>query len=300
MENPIVRKLLVASIVVASVYFLLHLAVIPLATVLDRSSPSGETPTDWGYKHSSVSVREPGFSRATAWYIETKAPKGQIILMAHNGGDKSHPLMRWSAGFLLDHGYNVVLTDLRGQGESGGLKTYGAGEAIDAANLVARVLTDHPNLPVGGLGYSLGAAALIRAMGLVKSLEAVAAFAPYSRMDRDLVRQEITYQTGGSWTGTGIMPGLLAGGFRLWAFSFSPIPQPIEVAEGLDRRGLLVMHFRGDPELPVRYSEELASTNSGAVTLHVYDGERHVPSRRTAAFEEDYMDRVVSFFDRWL
>ena len=143
-----------------------------------------------------------------------------VDAVAHNGGDKSHPLMRWSAGFLLDHGYNVVLTDPRGQGTSGGLKTYGAGEAIDAANLVARVLTDHPNLPVGGLGYSLGAAALIRAMGLVESLEAVAAFAPYSRMGRDLVRQEITYQTGGSWTGTGMMPGLLAGGSEIQLHGF--------------------------------------------------------------------------------
>ena len=286
--------------IAVSVYLLAHLVAVPLATVLDRSSPTGETPANWGYRYSTISIREPDFSRATAWYIEAEEPRGQIILMAHNGGDKSDPLMRWSADFLLDRGYNVVLTDPRGQGESGGLKTYGAGEAIDAAHLADRILIDHPGLPVGGLGYSLGAAALIRAMGLADSLQAVVAFAPYSRMDGDLVRQEMGYQTEGAWTGTGSMPGVLAWGFRLWAFSFLRIPQPIEVAAGLDDRRLLVMHFRGDPELPVGYSEELALANSAGVSIHVYEGGRHVPSRRTGAFEEDYMDRVVTFFDLWL
>ncbi len=300
MKNRFVRRFLVAFCVGVATYVLAHLAVIPLATMLNKSLPTGQTPSDWGYEYSELLIRESGFSRGTVWYIECEEPKGQIILMPHNGGSKSDPLMRWTAAVLLDHGYNVALADPRGQGESAGIKTYGAGEAIDAAHLAARLATDLPSLAVGGVGYSLGAASLIRAMGLTDRIRAVAAFAPYSRMDGDLVRQEMGYQTGGAWTGAGLMPGLLARGFRLWAFSLRRIPQPIEVAAALDERKMLVMHFRDDPELPVRYSEELALVGDGNVLLHVYEGEKHVPSRRAAAFEEDYVARIVSFFDRWL
>ena len=305
MTRSKMKILIIALSLAVSVYLLAHIVIVPLATVFNASTPTGETPADWGYGFSDILVKR-GPSRLAAWYVEGGGDKGQIILLANNGGNRSAPLMRWIAEILLGEGYDVVLADPRGQGSSGGLKTYGPGESIDVAHLVETLAEERPELPIGGLGFSLGAAALIRAMGMDDRIQAVAAFAPYARLDGELIRQEISYQTGESWRGFGIIPCLLAKGLRFWALSTRRIPQPVDAAAELGDRHLLLMHFRGDPELPVEYSLEIheAATQAielhggpGTASLHVYEGSNHLPWRRDSNFNEVFASRVLAFFE---
>jgi hypothetical protein len=267
----------------------------PLLAVFSGRARLTSSPEDWGYTYENIEIRKTG-ARANIWYLHHPNASAQIILLAHNGGNRSVPLLRWTAELLYSGGFSVALADPRGQGDTGGIKTYGFGEAVDVVAVIDELEVRYPELPIGGFGYSLGAATIIRVMGMDERLLAAAAFAPYSRFDSALLRQELIFQTNGTWDGDGLLLPLISAAFRMWAFSSRKIPEPIDAAVSLVNRKLLLMHFAGDPELPSAYSKEIIAAAGDNVQLELYDGNVHLPWRRTNAFEAYFETRVLEFF----
>lgn len=97
-----------------------------------------------------------------AWLLVPDAPKGAVALL--HGVHANRWLMLPRAELLWRAGYVVLMPDLQAHGESSGDRiTFGYLEAQDA-HACLRYLREHfPGLRVGGVGVSLGGAALVLA-----------------------------------------------------------------------------------------------------------------------------------------
>jgi fermentation-respiration switch protein FrsA (DUF1100 family) len=109
------------------------------------------------------------------WYVPGANGAAIIIMHGSHGTRQSElPYVR----MLADAGYGVLAVDARGHGESGGetnaLGWYGDRDVAGAVNFLRRQSHVHPN-DISGLGLSMGAEALLRALSSGVPLAAIVA-----------------------------------------------------------------------------------------------------------------------------
>jgi pimeloyl-ACP methyl ester carboxylesterase len=119
-----------------------------------RSRP-GSTPARWGMPYSDVSFRTTDGLTLRGWWVPGAEHK--TIVMVHGlGSNRDEPLSR--SLYLHQAGYNLLVFDLRGHGESDGSgTTMGYLEPADVRAAVAEAQRHDPG-PIALFGYSLGAA----------------------------------------------------------------------------------------------------------------------------------------------
>jgi alpha-beta hydrolase superfamily lysophospholipase len=100
----------------------------------------------------------------TAWHVPRASAVGRVVLFHGYAADKAR-LLPEARGFH-ELGYACFLVDFRGSGDSDGLRTsIGYHEADDVARSVAYVRRCWPNERLIVFGQSMGAAAVLRALG---------------------------------------------------------------------------------------------------------------------------------------
>jgi len=108
---------------------------------------------------------EPGIT-LEAWAVSVTEPRGVVVLF-HGYADRKSSELRAAKAFF-DAGWAPVLVDLRGSGGSSGDTTsIGFHEARDVAAAVAFVRAQFPRIPLVVWGASMGAAASLRAVGVL-------------------------------------------------------------------------------------------------------------------------------------
>lgn len=120
----------------------------------------GSPPED--FPAEIVHVDSDSGSRLAGWLHEAEQPVAAALLLHPLRGDRAVMLGR--ARLLAAHRFHVLCLDFQAHGESPGQRiTMGYLEARDAAAGVAELRRRYPDLPVLGLGCSLGGAALLLA-----------------------------------------------------------------------------------------------------------------------------------------
>ncbi len=151
-------------------------------------NPVSQTPES-GY--GLVNWEEVAFTTADGlelkgWFIapnpeDAAKADGATVIMVHGlGGNRSALASR--AAILTRHGYNTLLYDARGHGESDGeMTTLGYNEVEDVRAALAYLQTrdDVDMEKVAGLGISLGGATVIRAAARIPELRVVVAESSY-------------------------------------------------------------------------------------------------------------------------
>lgn len=313
----IIKKILLWA---AGVYVFLHLAAVPVVSFLTGSAhKKTSTPKNWGLSYKTHRIKGPIWLDLPAWYLPGSSGKPIIIVLTGSGGNKYGTISRQTALALREKGYNIFLFDTRGQGESRGVKTYGIGEAADVVRVVDYLSRTFPGKKIGAVGFSLGAASVLRAAGIDERLAAVAAYASYSDLDADFIRNELEVQTRSAlrkslpkkyWrhadtaakaAGLIACPVLVRLSLKAWSFTLKPVPSPQEAVAGLGKRALLLMHNDGDPEIP---SDHLAAIYQAARTpnkrkLLVYH-QGHEPPFSDARFRVRFKKTIQEFFGKAL
>jgi uncharacterized protein len=115
----------------------------------------GPTPSQLGYAYQDVSFRDHAGLTLRGWWIPGSAHR--TVVMVHGWtSSRAEPMNK--AGYLIDAGYNVLVFDLRGHGQSDGdYTTLGLTEPDDVASAVAFARSRDPG-PIALLGYSMGGA----------------------------------------------------------------------------------------------------------------------------------------------
>jgi hypothetical protein len=215
-------------------------------------------------------------------------PGSRCVLALHGIGDNRGGMLGF-APLLLDRGYQVLLPDSRGHGESeGGHVTYGVLEKRDVVSW-AEVLRGHGCETLVGIGESLGAAVLLQSMSAVPfhAIVAECAFLDLEEIGAYRVRQMTGFPLPRALVWSAMAYARVRYGWNLWQAS------PRRAMAGSHAR-LLLIHGMGDVNTPPWHSSELRRA-SGRADLWLVPRAAHTNASGVAA--EEFWRRVWLTFE---
>jgi fermentation-respiration switch protein FrsA (DUF1100 family) len=293
-----VRRFMIS--VVAGVVALLLLVYVGVsaysATTAIRASrfPVEGTPADVGLAYEPVAF-ESAEDRLPlrGWFLPASSDRAIVLIHGLDSNRWRHDSAAGLTKLYLDAGYNVLLFDLRAQGESGGDRLgLGWYERRDVAGAVA-VLRARGFAPgkIGLHGGSYGAATALLATAAIPEVGAVVADSAFAD-SRDLFDAEIKGRTGLPPVFT---PGISAFVGAFYGLDLATIP-PLRAVPLIAPRPILFIHGGADTRIPIDHSRRLR-----AASRNPTDGLWEIPeaghARGFSVRPAEFTARVTTFFD---
>jgi pimeloyl-ACP methyl ester carboxylesterase len=286
------RALLWISVVAAgaaAVYLIVGYVVAARLSAPVRQ-PVERTPAAVGLDYQEVAFRSTDGLALKGWWV--KAGSSRAALLVHGfSGDKSDPHVVETARVYHGAGFNVLMLDLRANGESEGERvTLGYREVRDVRAALSW-LEKHGFDPSSVVlhGWSMGGATVVRAAP-GSGVAAVVEEAGYADLP-PLLRERLPEASGlPAFFNPGVfVMGKLLLDIESWAV------RPKEDAQRLSEEGVpfMIIHSRDDDVIPFEHAESFAAAYPDAVfwELKGYD---HV----AAYTHPEYRNRLLSFLDR--
>lgn len=247
------------------------------------------TPWEMGIPYEETRFETEDGLLLRGWWLENPHPRYTVITLAGHNGARHHTL--GIASTLWRRGANVLLFDNRGRGESeGSALSLGYYERLDARAAVEHALVRAPGLPIGLVGYSMGAAVAIMVAAGDPRIGAVVADSPFASQRR-LLRALISRRVGP------LGPPAAALAERLLPYDVGEV-EPLREVGRISPRAILLIHGLSDPTTDPEDSRRLYEAAGEPKELWLLEGVGHCNAYfadRTA-----YCGRVASFLERHL
>ncbi len=227
------------------------------------------------------------------WYLPTPEQR-HLIVLVHGMWSTWYDM----AGLGLDlHrlGYDVLLFDLRGHGQSDASRLYLGRRERGDIRAVMEWANEHgySDDRIGWLGYSMGGSTLLMEAARNPRIQVAVIDSPYGDLPRLLDTQLSKHSGLPQWFNPGI---LLAARFIYGVRTDDLIP--IRSARSWGQRPLLLIHGESDTTVPVSQAYELAENLGSSCMTLTLPGVDHVQAYQTNPV--DYVKTVSSFFDQHL
>jgi fermentation-respiration switch protein FrsA (DUF1100 family) len=152
------------------------------------------TPWELEVPHEEVSFRTEDGLLLRGWWLPSPEAKRTVIPLHGHRGARHHCV--GIAAALWRRGANVLLFDHRGRGSSeGDFISLGYFETLDASAAIRYALIKAPGVPLGLLGYSVGAAVAVMAAARDARVKAIVSDSPFAS-EQELVRALLRKQIG--------------------------------------------------------------------------------------------------------
>jgi len=243
------------------------------------------------YRPSDVTFRSSDGTLLSGWWFQASDAVGSVVLC--HGAFENRMALIDCVPHLLEGHLNVLLFDFRARGRSEGrLNTLGKRETEDALAAVnwIRQASEAGDLPIGGMGFSMGAAALLLAAAREEQIAAMVADSPYASLDRAVGRHLKTFF--GPFKGT-LGWAFKSFGRRLLGFEPATV-RPLDAIGQLAPRPVLLIHGEGDFMTDPQDSRDLQQAGGENVTLWLVPQARHTKARKKDP--EEYWERVMGFW----
>lgn len=196
---------------------------------------------------------------AASWFPAPTGLDAPTVVLSHGfTGCRFGPGDLFAAGMLHKHGIAVLMIDLRNHGDSTKVDMRFAGGVVEYRDVLGAWdwlrAQGVPERRIGLLGFSLGAATTMIAMGQEQRIAAIWADSSYGDIG-SAIRDELTrngYPT--ILEAGGVVAGKLIGGVDLESHS------PLETTTLLHGRPIFLTHGLLDQRINVRYTYELAAS----------------------------------------
>jgi uncharacterized protein len=227
------------------------------------------------------------------WYLPTEERRHLIVLV--HGLWSSWLEMASLGRDLHRRGFDVLLFDLRGHGQSDPSRLYlGRRERADLRAVLSWARTEGftPDR-VGWLGYSMGGSTVLMEAARNPQIQAAVIDSPYGDLPK-LLNSQLSRHSGlPSWFNPGI---LLAARVAFGVRTDDLVP--IRFARAWGERPLLLIHGESDTIVPVSQAYELAHAVGGSCLTVTLPGVDHVQAYQSDP--EGYVSTVGTFFDSHL
>jgi uncharacterized protein len=209
------------------------------------------------------------------------------VIVFHGAGSRKENHADFARAALA-HGFAALTFDNRGHGETEG--SLGPGVIADLQRL-ARFVAERPDVDerrVGVRGSSMGGLLAIHLAATSDAVAAVVAICPASeRMMLETVRPVAA--------GRPPPPGTYLDLMRIDALALAAWLEEYEIGDAVERLGgkpLLLIHAKGDEEVPYQHSEELYARASEPKRLLLLEGGDHRSAQHDAEIQGESL--------RWL
>jgi dipeptidyl aminopeptidase/acylaminoacyl peptidase len=257
-------------------------------------TPIVGTPSDLGLQYEAVTFdSDSDHVPLQGWYLPSRGERAIILV---HGIDQN----RWNtwervpqkAQLFVQHGFDVLVFDLRGHGQSGGDRLgFGWVERNDVRGAVAYV--ERRGILPGRIGlqaHSYGAATALLTAAVDPDVSAVVADSAFADI-RQLLDREIQLRGFPPI----FTPGIALVGSHLYGVDLDQIAPVTQVANIAPRR-VLFIHGADDQRIPVDNSQQLLSAAHVLEDeLWIVPGAAHVQA--FAVEPELYAQKVLAFFD---
>lgn len=265
------------------------------ALLAPRLSHPQETPTHYGLSYETLQLIAEDGVRLAAWFVPTVEGNSGAVVIAHGlGGNRGSHLP--TAAMLHEHGYAVLLFDLRAHGESDGeFLSYGYYEALDVLAAVDYLVLERglPAERIALLGHSLGGAAVVRAASLRQTPHALVVVSTYQSLQTAIDDAFDDIAALPSWPFAPIMA---------WAAERRlgldrELMDLTRMLEGMSPRPALLIHGAEDELLPLYHHQALCRAATWATCWAVPGMKHESPARFDP---EAYERRLIGFLDEAL
>jgi uncharacterized protein len=233
---------------------------------------------------------------AASWYPSPTGLDAPTVILSHGfTGCRFGPGDLLAAGMLHRHGIAVLMIDLRNHGDSTMVDMRFAGGVVEFRDVLgawdwlrAQGVAERR---IGLLGFSLGAATTMIAMGQEPRIAAIWADSSYGDIG-SAIRDELArngYPT--ILQAGGVLAGKIVGGVDLESHS------PLETTTLLHGRPIFLTHGLLDQRINVRYAYELAASvaaHGEVAGLWIVPDAGHTEAIRL--HPADYEQRLSDFF----
>jgi len=287
-------KLGLAIIVALAIAFLAISGFLGRSMTKVERVPIEGSPALLGLRYEDVSFS----SRADeltlhGWYLPVENSE-QIVIMVHgaeqNRADPNVKMLDIASG-LVERGYNVLMFDLRGHGESeGDMMSAGYHEKRDLLGAI-----DYEKgrgfERIGVLGFSMGAATTLMATAENADIDAVVADSSFADL-KDMIEPEFSKRTKFPKL---LLPGLLFMVKTMYGVDFNAI-KPADLVSEIAPRPMFFIHGELDEVIPLEHAYKLHEASQNPQNqLWVVPQAGHVGSY--AIHPEEYMNRITAFFN---
>ncbi|MBV8488583.1 MAG: alpha/beta fold hydrolase [Planctomycetaceae bacterium] len=223
------------------------------------------------------------------WYLPT-AERRHLIVLVH-GMWGSWLEMAALGKDLHSGGYDVLLFDLRGHGQSDSRRlTMGRYERADIRAVMSWAQEQgFTHDRIGWLGCSMGASTLLMEAAQNPDIQVAVVDSPYGNLPQLLETQLSKHSHLPSW----FNPGILAAARWVYGVRTDDLV-PIQSARAWGQRPLLLIHGESDSVVPVSQAYQLARTVGASCLTLTLPGVEHVQAYKTNP--QTYVKMIQRFF----
>ncbi|MEI6043085.1 MAG: alpha/beta fold hydrolase [Chloroflexota bacterium] len=282
--------LLVLVYVSVSVYGAITLTT---STTHNAQDLEPNTPT-MPYENVTFKTSDKAQLTMRGWWIPRENSR-RVLIMVH-AKDGTRTFLLPVSQRLWQEGFNILLYDTRGQGQSeGDHYSFGWYEKYDVVGAVNFVKSKgfQPS-SIGAVGWSMGAATTLLAMAETPDIKAGLAESSFGNLDR-VFQGQFSSNTG---LPDFFYPGIRAAAGLLFGFEVLQT-NPEKVFPKLGDRKVFLIHGEKDQVVPVSEFYRLIEAGGANVAENwLVPSTEHVRSFQN--YPDEYIKRAVAFFNREL
>jgi len=253
-------------------------------------------PADFGLEYVDVSFPSRDGLILRGWWLEGGDDNPIIAVVHGSEGNRAHPAERMLGIVkdLVSYGYNVLMLDMRGHGESDG-KHISAGyyERNDLLGAIDYIRQCSIESKIGVIGFSMGAAASLMAAPESEEIDAVVADSAYADIV-SIIESEFSKRSN---LPKFFIPIILSIAKNIYEIDFTAI-KPEEAVREIPVP-VFIIHGEQDDTVPVQHAYRLKEASQNLDSkLWIVPEAQHANSYLVRPAE--YKERVISFFDEAL
>lgn len=264
--------------------------------VIRRRTPDAPTdPADLGLEYEPLVFESRDGLRLGGWFVPGAKPVRGTVIFCHGHAGSLDPDLQYVPAFHR-RGFDVLQFDFRAHGRSEGLHvSMGYYERLDLLGAVD-FLQSNGIEKIGVLGFSMGGAVAITTAAQCPAIAAVISDGGFSHLSSTL---EMGLQERGfpSWLASIVAPIVLRTVGRRLGCNLTSA-DPIRWIGQLSPRPVLLVHGGQDAYVPRLEIERLYAAAGNPKDLWIVPEAGH--RRAVQIRPEEYMARVLGFFERWL